>query len=139
MDLKKLRDNTTVKLVQREVGTMTKSDVWKELERLREQKKMIELVETALTDRVKHDLGENDQMEMVDGMGAYYQYRTTKEVSMSSARSIVEDADTIDLISKIDMKKAKDQLTGEVFKRLEDTADQIKTIKILKFGKLKAE
>lgn len=139
MDLKKLRDNTTVKLVRREVGTMTNPELWKELERLREQKKMIELVETALIDIVKHDLGDNEQMEMLDGMGAYYQHRTTKEVTMSSARAIIEDADTIDMISKIDMKKAKEQLTGEEFKRLEDSADQFKTIKILKFGKLKSE
>lgn len=138
MDLKKLRENTTVKTVQTEINSKSLPDLWKELQVVSEQIKIAELVETAIKDRIKKELGDElEQLEMVDGMGAYYQYRTTKEVSMSSARALLDDADTIDLISKIDLHKAKEVLSGEVYKQLEDAAESIKTIKILKFGKLK--
>lgn len=138
MDLKKLRENTTVKTVQNEIGSKSLPELWKELQVVSEQIKIAELVETAIKDRIKKEMGDDlEKLEMYDGLGAYYQYRTSKEVSMSSARALLDDADTIDLISKIDLHKAKEVLSGEVYKQLEDAAESIKTIKILKFGKLK--
>ena len=131
-------ENTKLEQLQTEVNQLDHKGLWFYLEKSRLMKKEAETIESLVKDRCKLLMGNDEQMALDGDAGVYIQYSPRYEVSVFSAKQVVADEDLLELITKVDMTKAKEVLPQTVFLELQ-TKKQIigEPTRKLMVGKIK--
>jgi hypothetical protein len=93
-------------------------------------KRIEKKIKNVLTDKV----GDKEYIEFEDGAGVYWQHKTYKTVPAEKAARIVDDQDLFTQIVKVDMKKAEELLSQELYYELKKVEEVEKTSKSLMTG-----
>lgn len=121
-----------------EIDQLDKVRLWQYLEKSRKLKTAAILIEDLIKARCKELMGNAETFALDGDAGVYIQYSPRYEVSVFSAKQVVADEDLLELITKVDMTRAKEVLPQTVFLELQ-TKKQIvgEPTRKLMVGKIK--
>lgn len=131
-------ENSLKKALNEKIAKMSIDDVWKYHIEVRSQISEATLVKKAIENRLREELGENEQLEIADGDGVYWENRNIYTISLQDVEDVVGDMDQVSLITKVDLKKAKEVLDKETYIALEGKRKIESSTKAFKTGKLKS-
>lgn len=106
-------------------------------EQLRKEKKLLELLEEVMKESFEQRMGDQTQLVFSGDYGVFKKISYRYEVPIYEAERVIQDQDLLSEITKVDMTKAKEVLTGELFKELESKRVVAKEVTQLMTGKLK--
>lgn len=129
--------NSIKKELESKISNMSLDEVWKYHMEVRNRISEATLVKKAIEKRLRTELGDNEQLDIVDGDGVYWENRNVYSVSLQDVEAIVGDMDKVSLITKVDFKKAKEILDQETYIALEGKRKIESSTKAFKTGKLK--
>ena len=128
-----MAENSLKKEIIDQVNSTPVSELYKQLQEARRYIRWGQIAEKAIKDRIRPNLKPEEILDLGGGLGAKIQYKNFREIPVTKAQEVVQDLDQLNLILKIDIKKAEEVLDEETFKKLMRQAIIGKTTEALVF------